>query len=320
MAQSKTALTSFEKSAEAQQTASRLPELELEARKLASLIQGLRSRNVVGRGSQFHSFEQFRNGYDEPRNIDYRSSAKRVDRQGKEMLMIRQRELEVTQMVYLFRDGSKSMDLKAPKSLFPTQPPFTKKETAEILMLAVAYLAASAGERFSMLGSNLKMSGNKQGVDRIALELSLENASGEDLPKLPTHRGRPLGKNSQVFIFSDFLMPTEEIRAMVETLHTVGAKVHLVQVLDPSEVQFRYKKHVKFKDLESTFSHTLKKAESAKAEIEELVQNHIREVTEMIARVPGWSFSTFVTDQPLHEALLPLYGIPVKPSAPGANR
>jgi len=57
-----------------------------------------------------------------------------------------------------------------------------------------------------------------------------------------------------------------------------------------------------------------------RSEIEELVQNHIREVTEMIARVPGWSFSTFVTDQPLHEALLPLYGIPVKPSAPGANR
>lgn len=309
MAGAKTAVKGFNKSAEAESVAGTLPDIDLEARKLAGIIQGLRDRNVVGRGSQFHSFEHFRNGYDDPSRIDWRSSARLTDREGNEMHVIRQREREVTQMLYLWRDGSESMNFKAPKALFPEQPPFTKKQAAEILLLATAYLAARSSERFTLLGSDLRMSGNRHGVDRILQELGMDDAGSQDLPKLPSHRGKPLGKNSHVFIFSDFLSPIEEIRAMIKSMHTAGIKVHLVQILDPAEIEFRYKKHVRFKDMEGAFSHTMKKAESAKSEVEQIVQNHIRQVAEMVRRVPGWSFTTYVTDQPLTHALLPLYGI-----------
>lgn len=309
MAREKTATVDFRKNAEAEKVSASLPELDLEAQKLAGMIQGLRKRNIVGRSPEYLGFNQFRNGYDEPSSIDWRSSAKRADRDGNDMLMVRQNEREVTQMVYLWRDGSKSMDIKAPKNLYPNQPRFTKKQAAEVLLLAIAHLTRRAGERFTLLGSDLGMSGNRHGVDRILQQLSLDNAAGEDLPKLPMHRGKALSRNSHVFIVSDFLNPIEEIKAMVNTMATAGVKVHLIQVLDRSEIDFRFDKHTTFRDPESAFSHTIKDPRKAKASVQQIVQDHIRAVEDMARRVPGWSFHTYVTDQPLADALLPLYGL-----------
>ncbi len=313
MTDRKTVKDNFERNTKAEEVAARLPELDLEARHLASLIQGLRNRNMPGPGTEFHRYSQFEQGLHDPRKIDYKASAKRIDRDGEDLLMVREREREVTQTIYLWRDHSKSMDYKAPAELFDKQPQFTKKEAAEILLLATAYLTAATGERFTLLGSELGLSGNKAGVQRLLHEMAhdavRENKADEDLPKLPVHRGKPLGRNSHVFIFSDFLCPMEEIGEMLTSLHHAGVKGHLVQILDPSEVEFRYKGHVRFHSLENDFSHTVKRSESIKEEVEERIQQHINELGDMVKAIPGWNFSCYVTDQPLHEALLPLYGI-----------
>ncbi|MCB9989893.1 MAG: hypothetical protein H6867_00755 [Rhodospirillales bacterium] len=314
MAGKNTAKSDFQDSArtnrEAEQVAARLPELELIARQLASQIYGLRRRSKPGPGTDYHSHVPFNHEIHDPRKIDHKASARRQDRDGEDLHMIRQREMEVSQKFYLWRDGSKSMDYKAPKDLFPEQPPYTKKEAAEILLLTTAYLSVAAGENFALLGGTGGLSNNKKVMPRILKELEHSAAQDDaDLPKLFMHKGRPLEKGSQVFIFSDFLCPVEEIAAMIKSLQGAGVRGHLVQVLDPSEVEFRYKGHVKFESPESGATHTIKKSESVKAEMEERIKNHIRDIRELVKRAPNWTFSTYVTDRPLHDALLPLYGI-----------
>ena len=127
MAGKKAAKSGFNKSAEAQSTAARLPEMVLDAQKLAGLVHGLRKRTKSGQGTEFHKFRPYENGTDNPHKIDWKSSARRIDHDGNDALLMREREMEVTQSIYIWCDGSKSMDYKAPRNLFPDQPPRKKR-------------------------------------------------------------------------------------------------------------------------------------------------------------------------------------------------
>ncbi len=301
----------FQRSTEANRVAAKLPDLNFEALRIAGILQGPHDRAIAGIGTQFHSYEPYQVG-DELNRIDWRQSAKQKDRNGRDMLLVKHREREVSHMIYLFSDGSKSMEYKAAKSLIPNPPRFTKKQASQILLLSLSHLAARSGERFTLLGSGLDMSNNEHGVDRIVEEFSLQemqNRGGAELPKFPVHLGQPLPEDSRVVIISDFLAPIEEIKAMVKNFSSIRLAVNLVQVLDPAEIEFHYKKHVKFRDLEGGFSHTIKRAESARNEVEDIVRNHIRQVAELVRGIPDWSFHSNVTDEPLEWALLPLYGV-----------
>lgn len=323
MADSKAAKKGFNKVSDAQDVASRLPEMELEAQKLASLILGLRNKSKAGPGLDFHKYRDFENGVDNPYRIDWKASARRVDHEGNDRLLIRDREMQVTQLIYLWADGSESMNFKADAKLFANAPQYTKKEVAQILTMAAAYIALKSSEYFTLLGSDIRLSGNRDGIERIRMELEHGEDDGADLPRLPVHRGKQLGQNSHVFIFSDFLCPLEEISEMISNFNHAGVKGHLVQILDPADVEFRLKGHVKLNSMEGGGSFSVKKGESAKDEIEKRVKEHIRDVEQLAKKTPGWNFSAYVTDQPLHEAMLPLYGIKTNrlsaPTAPNSE-
>lgn len=313
MANRKTVKDRYNKSADAQKAASRLPDLDLDARKLAGIIHGLRKRSKAGQGTEFFNFRPFVNGIDSPHKIDWKSSASKTDHTTGEIAMqMRDREMEVTQNIYIWFDESEDMDYIAPASLFPEQPRYTKKEAAMVLSLATAYLAVKSGERFTLLNSGLRLIGNKGGVDRLRMEMEhgvrLNNNDG-DLPNLFVHRGKPLPQNSHVFIFSDFLYPLKDVARMISSLHHAGVKGHLVQVLDPAEIEFRFKGRVELKNRQNGETRLVNKGESSRHEIEQYVHQHVHDLGKMIKNIQGWSYSTYITDQPLHEALLPLYGL-----------
>lgn len=335
MAPSRSAKPGFNTSAEAKRVAAKLPALNLEARKLAATIQGQHNKNNPYDGEDFHSFEEFQNGFSSPRQIDWRRSSRNYDHNGDEVLLVRRREQQVSHEIYLFGDDSPSMDYIAPRALFgKDQPRYTKKEVKNILMLAMAHLAANAGEHFTIMGSGRGMMAGKKGIERALEELKRGKTSGPvDLPKLPMHKGKALKPNSQVFIFSDFLpapppgietmdelrelfdQNLDDIRKMIRSLYVGGVKVNLVQILDPSEVEWRYSGHVEFSDLESPVKQTMRKAESVKETAESLIRDHIAEIEDMVKRYEGWSFTTYVTNQPLREALMPALGLKPKRSA-----
>ena len=311
MADDNAAKQGFNKSAEGERVSSKLPELELDAQKLATLIHGERKRTKAGQGTEFLHFRPFENGSDNPHKIDWKSSARRITHDGEDDWQMRDMEMEVTHLYFIHIDESASMNFKAPADLYPEQPDYTKGEAAEILGFTLANLAIKAGEKFVLLGSGLGLSGNRAGIEKMRLELERRAQTNEenDIPKLPIHRGKPLPKGSHVFMLSDFLCPLSDIAKSISSLHNAGVKGHIIQILDPAEIEFRFKGHIKLKGMEGPGSHTIQQGESAKEEIEERIHKHIHDVEQMVKKIPGWNYSIYITDQPLHEALVPLYGI-----------
>ncbi len=304
MSKDKSARGGFKRSVEAQRIAAKLPELCLEARKLASQIQGMRKRSKAGSGTEFHSFRLYDAGADDPRKIDFKASARTPNREGGDTLLIREREMEVKKTYYLWCDLSGSMDYKSDKALY------TKKEVAETLLMASAYLAIEAGEQFTLLGSGMKLRNDRKAIDALTNEISLHHDSGEDLPKVPAHRGKRLEKNSHIFIFTDALSPPEELLQSIKTLFHAGTKGHIIQILDRQELELDFSGRIKFTDMENEGAFVEKgKVESIRDDYKKEFEAHQNSIKNMIKNIPGWDFATFVTDQPLHHALMPLYGI-----------
>jgi len=122
--------------------AARLPALVIAAERVAATVtQGIHGRRRVGLGETFWQFRGYEPG-DPPQRIDWRRSA-RSDR-----VFIRQTEWEASQTVWLWRDGSPSMHYRSSPNL-PE-----KRHSAELLLLALAYLLLRGGERVGLMGGS----------------------------------------------------------------------------------------------------------------------------------------------------------------------
>jgi uncharacterized protein (DUF58 family) len=98
----------------AEQLAARLPPLLVEAERVATTVaQGVHGRRRVGQGETFWQFRQYQPG-DAPQRIDWRESAK------SQRVYVRETEWEAAQSVWLWRDGSPSMNWTSTK-LLPTK-------------------------------------------------------------------------------------------------------------------------------------------------------------------------------------------------------
>ena len=88
----------------AEEAAAALPPLLVAAERVAATVaQGVHGRRRVGQGETFWQFRQYQPG-DAASRIDWRESAK------SQRLYVRETEWEAAQSVWLWRDGSASMD------------------------------------------------------------------------------------------------------------------------------------------------------------------------------------------------------------------
>jgi len=137
----------------AEQTAAVLPPLLVVAERVAvTVAQGVHGRRRVGQGETFWQFRQYEPG-DAATRIDWRESAK------SQRLYVRQTEWEAAQSVWLWRDASASMDYTSADYIASAEWP-TKRDRAELLLVALASLLVRGGERLTLLGSGISpMSG-----------------------------------------------------------------------------------------------------------------------------------------------------------------
>ena len=123
--------------------AASLPGLLLDAEKVAQgFMKGVHGRRKIGIGEAFWQFRTWQAG-DSTRDIDWRQTGKR------EGVFIRQMEWEAAQAAFLYRDPSKSMDFSSSKKLL------TKKDYAEVLLLALSMVLLNGGEQIGLLGTDL---------------------------------------------------------------------------------------------------------------------------------------------------------------------
>ena len=266
----------------------RLPPLQVAAARVAATVwQGVHGRRRVGVGEGVWQFRPYVAG-DEARRIDWRKSA-RAD-----ALIVRETEWEAAQTVCLWRDGSPSMHWRSKVAAVE------KVARAEVLLLALAALLLRGGERVRLLGSAQVFSG-AGGLDRMVAALA--GLGTEDgLP--PTAAAVP--RYGRVVLIGDFLAPAEAIAASVGRLAALPTTGHLVQVLDPAEMDLPYRGRVRFTGLEREVPTLVRRVEGLRGAYAARLAAQQHSLARIAAGV-GWGCGLHRTDHPPETALLALY-------------
>lgn len=280
----------FKLEREAHGVADRLPDLLIEADRIAQTVaHGVHGRRRAGPGETFWQFRSYE-PQDSAQLIDWRRSA------SSDHVYVREREWEAAHTVWLWPDLSPSMTFQS--HLAST----TKRERALVLSLASAELLVRSGERVGLLGLTQPFS-TRRASTRIAEAI----ASHSESPLLVS--GQPsiarVSRFSGLVLFSDFLDPIDSIRTHVETLAASGATGHLIQVLDPAEETLPYEGRTEFLGLEGSESWIAERAENLRDVYRARLLAH-RDALQALATRLGWSFMVHHTDRPATEPLLAL--------------
>jgi len=266
-----------------------LPPLLVAAERVASTVsQGVHGRRRVGQGETFWQFRRFEFG-DAVQRIDWRRSA-RAD-----PLYVRETEWEAAQSVWLWRDGSPSMDFRSRPNLE------TKRERADLLLLALASLLVRGGERTALLETGMFPSAGRAVMTRFWAMMQSGKLKDQSLPGVDL-----LPRFARVVLIGDFLSPLEEVQRVVDSYAGRGVKGHLVQVLDPAEEQLPYDGRVLFEGPEAEGEVLIPHVSSLRDAYQGEFARH-RDGLQALAARMGWSFTFHHTDHPPEGPLMALY-------------
>ena len=275
---------------EAHEVADRLPELLLDAQRIAATVaHGIHGRRRAGPGETFWQFRQLQTS-DSAQLIDWRRSA------SSDHLYVREREWEAAHTVWLWPDLSASMDFNSHLS------PVTKRDRALVLTLAMAELLVRGGERVALMGLTAPTASRKA-TSRMAEIIAAHAGTPQLAASLPP-KAR-LSRFSGALLFGDFLDPIEAIRARIDEIAGTGVSGHLVQVLDPAEETLPYEGRTEFLGLEGDDRWIADRTETLRPEYQRRLAAHRAELQEITKRI-GWSFMVHHTDRPASELLLTL--------------
>jgi uncharacterized protein (DUF58 family) len=273
----------------AETAAERLPPLLVAADRVANAVAiGVHGRRRSGPGETFWQFRPYREG-DPASKIDWRRSAKG------ERLFVREREWEAAQTVWLWRDGSPSMDYRSSKRLG------TKRERADVLLLALALLLVRAGERVALLGGQEGPTTSRAGIERMATALAGHHT---DVGGVPPAEGT--AKHARLVAFGDFLEPVADTAERLRAHSGRGVRGHLVQVLDPAEETLPFTGRVRFEGPESEGETLIERADVLREAYGEKLSAHRAGLAQLCRRL-DYTFEIHRTDHPASAALLPLF-------------
>jgi uncharacterized protein (DUF58 family) len=271
----------------AEQLSQNLPPLLVKAERIAATVTlGVHGRRRAGPGENFWQYRNYSFG-DSTQRIDWHRSAK------SDTVFIRDNEWEAANTLWLWSNNNPRMDFKSHLAAE------TKKDSAQILQLALASLAIRAHERIGALGSPHRASVGKSALRQMSewCNQTHENA----LPK-PTH----LQRQSAAVLISDFLDDPDEIKRSLTPLAQSGVRGHLVQIADPAEETLPYEGRVEFLGLDMPSRFLASKTQNLRERYTKAYADH-RETLRQLAQRLGWSFMVHRTDQPLVGCLMALH-------------
>jgi uncharacterized protein (DUF58 family) len=272
---------------EAELLAAALPPLMADAERLASAVSlGIHGRRKSGMGESFWQFRRYR-AEDPSTAIDWRQSAK------SQHLYVREREWEVAQTVWFWRDASAGMRFKSGK--------VTKLERASVLALALASLLVRGGERVALLGEPHAPASSRLALRRMGHAFAETSQNADALPP-----DAASARNAQFVWLSDFLSPLEDIEKSLRRLTQAGLTGRLVHIIDPAEEDFPYTGRTRFEIPAGNLSETLGRAEMSAGAYRERFKLHAETVAAM-ARGLGWNTLAHRTDHSAQIALIALY-------------
>ncbi len=268
-----------------------LPPLLVAAERVAATVtQGLHGRRRVGQGDSFWQFRPLLPGEGAAR-IDWRRSARSEGAH-----FVRQTEWEAAQTVLLWRGAGAGMRWRSLAGL-PR-----KVERADLLLLALASMLLRAGERVRLLGARPVEVMTLAGLPRLAAGLGDEDTGHADIPALTR-----VPRHGCVVLIGDWLEPIEVIRSAIASLADREPTGHVLQVLDPAEVELPYTGRVRFRGTgDAAPSALVGRAEGIRGAYAGRLAEHQAGIA-ALCHGAGLTFSVHRTDQPAVGALLALY-------------
>ncbi|KAA0972047.1 DUF58 domain-containing protein [Aureimonas fodinaquatilis] len=271
----------------ARERAALIPDLLIEARRVvATVTTGWHGRRRRGTGENFWQFRPFVEG-ESVAGIDWRRSAR------DDSLYLRDKEWEAAQTVWLWADGSPSMQYCSKLALV------SKESRALVLALALAEVLSRAGERVGFPGVLNPVSA-RNAAERIAAALTRHRPEG-DMPDGQIRRF------SELVMISDFLDPLDKVLRTTSHLAQRGVSGHLISVYDPAEEDFPYAGRTEFRDPETGARLLSGRADSLREQYRQLYFARRDELSRHCQRL-GWSFLTHRTDHPASQALVHIHG------------
>ena len=298
---------------EAQALGARLPALLVAAEQVANTVaQGVHGRRRAGMGDSFWQYRAALPG--EPaQRIDWRQSAR------SSRAYVREMEWEAAQTVCLWPDLSPSMRWRSGRHL-PT-----KQERAELLLLALAALALRGGEHV-----RLTVGGAGARAERVSGRHALQQLGDQLLHaggRNPGERNQAgslpdpaleLPRRARVVLIGDLLSPMVEIEALFVRLSAMPVSCHVLQVLDPAELDLPYQGRIRFEGLEGEAPILVQRAEDLREAYRAALRRH-QDALAGLCRGAGFGLTLHLTCQPPQDALLDLHQALSAPRAASAS-
>lgn len=248
------------------------------ARARARGFHGSHARRAAGPGSEFWQYRELQPGEAIDR-VDWRRSGR------SDHLYVREREREDPVRLWLWVDGSPSMDFAST----PAVP--TKLDRARLIAGALGLAAVAGGERIADL---------VRPGDRRAAEPMLASIGASDTA-LPA---AVLAAGDAVLIVGDFLdgVPLD----WIERAAAAGAVGAIVAIADPAEADFPYSGRTRFEAVEAgDEARDFARAENVRADYLAAWGTHAQQVA-AVGSVEGWTSLMHRTDADAVDALAPL--------------
>ena len=270
---------------EADGLAAGLPPLMVAADHLAASVSlGVHGRRKVGMGENFWQFRRYATT-DAIARIDWRQSAK------SQHLFVREREWEAAQTVWFWRDGGAGMDFKSGT--------VSKRERADLLLLALASLLVRGGERVGLMGAPFRPAASRLALTRIGHSLLDAPAQNQEEPP-----HAPIAQGAQLVWLGDFLSPQAEDN--MRRLSRAGAVGHVLRIVDPAEEDFPFSGRTRFESAGRRDDILFGRAESVGATYRARFAAHGEAVARTAASL-GWTATVHRTDHSPLKALMALY-------------
>lgn len=277
---------------DAEKIAGSLPPLLAEAERLAfSVAMGVHGRKRAGIGESFWQYRRAMPG-DVQTSVDWRRSAR------SDSLFIRQMESEAAQTVSIWADDAQAMDYHGPDT------DRTKRDRAALLALALSALLVKAGERVSLLGTDVAQprTGETQ-LSRIAMELAKTHENRPDFGAPPHAKYAASGR--AVFL-SDFMGARDDIFPALTHAADRNVAGCFVQIIDETEEVFPFDGRTVFRSVGGSVEFETQRAKALQDAYRDRLEERRAALRDM-ARRTGWRCLIHRTSESPRKALLWLY-------------
>jgi uncharacterized protein (DUF58 family) len=177
----------------------------------------------------------------------------------------------------------------------------TKRDRAELILVALASLLIRGGERLALLGSGIAPMTGRVALSRLVQLIERRAEADGGVPGF-----EPLPRMGQLVLIGDFLAPLERINAAVGQFAGAGLRGHLLQIADPAEEDLPFAGRVRFQGVEEPDELVISRVETVRADYARRFRDHRQGLAD-IARAVGWTIGYHRTDRAPHLALLALH-------------